>query len=344
MNKIPDQSTPQPGQEYPIANESHYTGKIADRFKRELTRYYASGLTKRMFHPKMHGLVKAEFIVEPDLSPEHRVGIFKEARTFPAWIRFSNAKRHPSADKKIDMRGMAIKLIGVEGEKLLEKDKHALTQDFLLVTSKTLQTKSVKDFQESIYALTGGWLHLLIYALTHPGVIIRSIRQVKRCNNILEVAYFSTTPSRFGSETVAVKYGVFPQQDLVSGFPRDPGDDFLRERLASDLAEKDAFFDFKVQFQEDAVNMPIEDPTREWTSPFVKLATIRIPKQSFDSPEQVAYGEHLSFTPWHSISEHRPLGGANRARKKVYEIISAFRHERNDAPENEPTELKSFDP
>ena len=64
--------------------------------------------------------------------------------------------------------------------------------------------------------------------------------------------------------------------------------------------------------------MPVEDPTVEWTAPWQKVATIRIPPQSFDSPEQMAFGENLSFTPWHTLPEHRPLGGVNRARKRIY--------------------------
>ena len=39
------------------------------------------------------------------------------------------------------------------------------------------------------------------------------------------------------------------------------------------------------------------------------------------------FGENLSFTPWHSLPEHRPLGGINRARKAIYRAISRQRHE-----------------
>jgi hypothetical protein len=86
--------------------------------------------------------------------------------------------------------------------------------------------------------------------------------------------------------------------------------------------------------------MPIEDPGVEWPqamSPFRKLATIRIPAQQFDSPGQHAFGENLSFTPWHALPEHRPLGGINRARKVVYQAISRFRHQANGQVRSEPT-------
>ena len=85
--------------------------------------------------------------------------------------------------------------------------------------------------------------------------------------------------------------------------------------------------------------MPIEDPGVEWSetlSPFRKVATIKIIQQEFDTPAQNEFGEHLSFTPWHALPEHRPLGGVNRARKVVYEAISKFRHELNQVPKREP--------
>ena len=84
----------------------------------------------------------------------------------------------------------------------------------------------------------------------------------------------------------------------------------------------------------------VEDPTVPWdetASPYVKVATIRIPIQSFESDEQMQFGENLSFTPWHALAEHRPLGGINRARLKVYEAISARRHELNGVAHREPT-------
>ena len=85
--------------------------------------------------------------------------------------------------------------------------------------------------------------------------------------------------------------------------------------------------------------MPVEDPSRVWSlelSPPRKVATLRILQQEFDTPAIDTFGENLSFTPWHCLPEHRPLGAINRARKIVYEILSAFRHEANHAAQREP--------
>ena len=67
--------------------------------------------------------------------------------------------------------------------------------------------------------------------------------------------------------------------------------------------------------------MPVEDPTVEWKSPFIKVATLKLPSQTIDSPEQLEFCENLSFNPWHSLPEHEPLGGINRPRKQVYQEL-----------------------
>jgi hypothetical protein len=107
----------------------------------------------------------------------------------------------------------------------------------------------------------------------------------------------------------------------------------------------EARFDFMVQAQTDPYKMPLEDPSVVWDeelSPFRRVASLRIPEQSFDSAAQMTFCENLSFTPWHSLLEHRPLGGLNRARKVVYQALSKLRHQRNDAPRQEPKADESF--
>ena len=92
--------------------------------------------------------------------------------------------------------------------------------------------------------------------------------------------------------------------------------------------------------QTDADSMPIEDPGKLWpesVSPFRNVVTIRIPAQEFDSEARRTFDENLSYTPWHALPEHRPLGGVNRARKIVYRAIPTFRHEHNKVPRFEPT-------
>lgn len=109
--------------------------------------------------------------------------------------------------------------------------------------------------------------------------------------------------------------------------------------MVNRLRNASASFDFCVQFQIDPQTMPIEDPRCVWSeteSPLVKVGTLVIPPQTFDTAAQNEYGDNLAFTPWHSLPEHRPLGGINRGRRIIYETMSSYRQERNSVLREEP--------
>jgi Catalase len=92
-------------------------------------------LALRDTHPKAHGCVQAEFRVEDNLPPHLAQGVFVPGKRYPAWIRFSNG--FPDAtqpDAKANVRGMAIKLLDVPGDKILPEEREAQTQDFILIS------------------------------------------------------------------------------------------------------------------------------------------------------------------------------------------------------------------
>jgi len=317
--------------------EAAHIESLAQRLQAKIVRDNAGGIMRRDAHPKMHGLVRAEFIVEPDLASELRVGLFARPGTWRAWIRFSNQDGSIGPDSRRDIRGMAIKLMGVPGDKLLDDERDAQTHDFILISTPVFVTRDAAEFDQLICCLTGSLLDKLGFFLSHWRVAWNLMRSMKQHANPLQIRYFSTTPYRFGS--AAVKYSAIPTGRAEDAVPRDPDDDYLRLAMVRQLQGGEASFDFAVQFQTDATAMPIEDAGREWpqaASPFRKVATIRIPAQAFDTPQQRDLGERLSFSPWHALPEHRPLGGVNRARKIVYQTISRFRHEANGQARSEP--------
>lgn len=326
-----------PAQECVPPGEDAHTRNLAALLTQKIAADYAGGLKRRDAHPKMHGVVRAEFIVEADLPPSLAIGIFEQAKVFPAWIRFSNAFQKISPDINRDIRGMAIKLMDVPGEKLLDDEKDAQTQDFLLISSNVFLTRDVAEFDDLTQAVVGSaWAKIWFFG-THWHFVSRLIGAMKKFANPLQIRYWSSTPYLLGS--AAVKYSALPRVAQADVIPDQPADDFLRQAMIRQLSQSDALFDFSVQFQRDPASMPIEDPTLEWdetASPFIKVATIRIPTQQFDSDAQRAFGENMSFTPWHCLPQHRPLGGINRARKLVYQIISQFRHQQNRVPRQEP--------
>jgi len=303
-------------------------------------------------HFKGHGCVRAEFKVEADIPPAMKIGVFSRPRAFPALIRFSNCVG--ADDTKPQGHAMALKLLGVEGEKLLEDQKDAQTQDFLLVDYPVFFIRNAIEyaefFQELLDVLQGskfmaahpmiaGSLGMLKFWATHPKETLIFIEACKRePASMLEVPYWSQVPYKLGLN--ACKYAAQPGPENSVGGKPDKSPDYLHQALVEYLTIKRraARFDFLVQLQTDPEAMPIEDPTVEWKSEAVKVATITIPPQEFSSPAQVKFAEDLSFNPWHALPEHRPLGGISRTRKAVYLGSSRLRHELNRVPVREPTE------
>lgn len=339
------------GKEYPKENEAKVAENIVRLLQDQMLRTYPPGpdgkRQLRQIHPKMNGCVKAEFIIERNLAPELRVGLFKEPRSFPAWVRFSNGKTHPVPDHKKDIRGFAIKIMNVPGRKLDLTDPDITSHDFILMNTKNFVSGDVKKFGDILFVVTTpfSWRSLpkkIGIAFSNIDVLKRAKKAAILSLNPAEIPYFSTVPYRFGEETKAVHYAVFPSPNNKLINTDKTSDDLLRLNLSETLKQNNLEFDFCIQFQTDPYKMPIEDPTVEWDSPYHKLATIRIPKQIFDTPERKEFGDNLSFNSWHCLPEHQPLGGFNRVRRFIYEEMYAFRHKYNNIKDEEPTADENF--
>lgn len=317
------------------------TQEIINILKEQLKKDYEKGNTKRDAHPKGLGLVKAYFKVDDNLPKELNVGIFKPGKTYSALIRFSSGGTKVKSDKSKDIRGMAIKLIDIKGEKYSKDEKY--TQDFIFLTIPTMPIGTLQLFRDAIYynVKTKNPVMFLYKFITTGN--LSSIKDVlkARCNQTspLDVRYWSTTPYMYGNRTV--KYSIIPKNKYKSELPKKLSDNYLSENMQNHLNKEEARFDFVVQFQTNEKEMPINDASIEWDenkSPFIKVAEIIIPKQNFNTSERKYLEENLSFSPGHSLLEHQPVGDINIARNEIYKKLSRFRHERNNILLIEPTE------
>ncbi len=335
------------GREYPQPDEKKIADDIVKLLQDQMKRLYPDKSTtqKRQIHPKMNGCVKAEFIVSPDIEEKYKIGIFKEAKTYPAWIRFSNGDTHPKPDWKKDIRGFAIKIMNVPGK----KEEGTKNQDFILMNTRGFVAHDVGQFARVLFAVTTPWIRstllkkIKIIFSSLPIIYRGKIKAPIKIKHPCEIPYFSTVPYRFGDETMAVKYKVeLSKNNLPLIITGSKSKDFLRENLAATLLQQEISYDFFIQLQTDPVKMPIEDPTVEWKSEFIKLATIRIPKQIFDTEAQNKFGDNISFNTWHSLVEHRPIGNFNRVRRIIYEGMYKFRHDHNKVMDTEPEANDDF--
>lgn len=333
------------GAESVPAHEAEHTAQILALFRSIQERKDGRNQpVPRSVHPKQHGCVIAELVVEPGLPDLFRFGVFRDPRVYAAVVRFSNSKQKD--DRLPDGHGMAVKLLDVAGEKLHPEQREAATQDFVLIDHPVFFAKDVadllplmRDFERLMVGGVFGKTRTVLKGMFSRDHRFRLLRAAgaKRPDNPLETQYWSTTPYKLG--TGAMKFSFRPQLHQLPA-PSFKSADKLRQAMASQLREREARFDFLVQLQTDAESMPIEDAAQRWddeVSPFLKVATLRIPAQTFESPAQLDFGEKLSFSPWHCIAEHRPLGGINRARKLLYEVMSERRLKRNASVPREPS-------
>ncbi len=127
-----------------IAEVAAITTKLQDK-----RRPIQDGEVLRGVHPKSHGCVNAEFIVNEDIDREFRVGLFAHpGKRHRAKIRYSNAAVLILPDLhegKNGSRGMAIKVLDVQGP-VLFRDGRARNQDFLMVNTAEFAFGNVRDY------------------------------------------------------------------------------------------------------------------------------------------------------------------------------------------------------
>jgi len=287
-------------------------------------------------HPNSHGCVWAKFVVDPDVPDELRYGIFANpGSSYDALVRFSSTKE--SDESKRDTRGMAIKLLR-NGETYQDfvMINHPVffirnAADYVLFARATVRAKHSRLLRK--YPSLPRWIKAAIpiailfnrFFFVHwkEGIILIMLA-IKPRLNLLDIQYWSATPYRLGPH--AIKFSARP-----TSLASDPCHS-LRDSIRQDLLSQESSFDFLVQQQTDARKMPIEDPTKEWDalkSRFRRVATLKIPSQDPGDAQEPCICENFSFSPWHALPEHVPLGGINRVRRRVYDEVSKRRRELN---------------
>jgi len=331
------------GEERIQPDEDAHLQDIIDCFDQQLHDLWKPGYFERGGNTKTHGIVRAEFTVRDDLPPNFRRGIFSEARTYPAWVRFSGPGPYITPDiDDVGFMSMSIKLMGVPNPKLLDDEQH--TQDLFGTSVPTFVTPDTRaNAKLQHWSVKNAQLFYFVnFRETHILDGIMNMLWTKTQSSPLESQYFSCVPYLLG-EGQAMQYSFWSRlttRSRVPRLPRRPPDNYLRDAMVATLGRQDVEFDIKVQLQTDPFLMPIENAAVMWPpklSPRVPAAVLRIPKQTFDSPEQLDFARVLSYNPWHCIAEHRPLGNVSRARRRMYWELSNLRQRMNGVRHYEPT-------
>jgi hypothetical protein len=260
-------------------------------------------------------------------------------------VRISDGVGSAQHDVLPDVRGLALKVMGIDGigSKLREDDAISPTQDFLSTNGESQVAPNARAFVDFALAQANpDKLAMVSWFLHNPelGMTLLS-RVVRVIPTILNESFYSDGAYKLGPRAVRYKYQPCQQlpvdstllehlqsllarvsdqisQLLVSG---DPGDvtffNYLRDDVHSRLPNG-ICYDMYVQFQSTADETPIEDAHAVWPTAFYRIAQITIPPDALDRGSEDDC-DQFGWQPWHSLEEHRPLGNINRARRIVYD-------------------------
>ncbi len=327
-------------QEIIAPDEQEWTEKTTQALLDEIKARYTQPM-KRDAHAKHHGVVRARVSIEPDLPQKLRVGLFAQPKTYDAWIRLSNFQ-DGRPDIAGDVRGFALKLMQVPGEKLLHGAEASTTHDFLLISEERFIANTARDFFHLTVAFqSGNFARLLLYFLLNLQwrPMLNFFNSGDKHPHLLSIAWSSVNAYLLG-EGQAVRYAVravTPLRDEFLQMPEEPTPNYLGERLQATLQDKPFDLDFCVQVQTDPATMPVERVDVAWDAPLQKVASIRIPRQDFSGEGYAQFAEDIAYNPWRCLPEHRPLGQIARMRQFAYRTIAAFRRSQNGADPSEPT-------
>jgi hypothetical protein len=293
------------------------------------------GRASRGLHAKGQLGVEAELEVLPGLPEFARVALFARPAKYRAYVRFSNGSGRRQSDHKDDVRGVAIKVVGVGGKKLIPGMENAVTQDFLLIRSRVTSFRNADEFVRVVVGvasppfgiLKAGW-QVGFGRLFE--ILQRSVRGLRvPTESLATTRYFSATPIRYGA--YAVHYALRPAAGATVGSSASASAEYLGEDMAARLRSGPVVYDFQVQFFVDEARTPIEDASVEWKeadAPFVTVGRLTLDKQDVGSErgrEIAEKVEGFSFDPWHAVEELRPLGNIMRARNVAYRVSTGER-------------------
>ena len=350
-----------PSENPDLAKEQETIQSIIQVLTGKLNKQYAGLLHLRDTHPKANACVKANVTIDPKLPDKLKIGFLKGKpngdQTYKAWIRFSNASDHVTADTETDFRGMAIKMFGVGSgapdERLPNPGDEDNTEDLLFIANDAFFAGSPQHFHDFFAACVKGGgscdpmqnPYVVWHLLTHPHGAYNLLFGRRVYPSIAAIKWFSVAPFDLGDDSQVIKYSAVPaEQQTQYGSPgKTPY--YLQKRLENilDPANNNHLrLNLRIQFRTDPASEPIENTLVPWSeekSPWTKIATIDIYPQTFASTAQQEFCERLTFNPWHGLKVHMPRGGINRARRDVMHAMQDVRLQANGLTRFGPHEL-----
>lgn len=355
---MPDPIRFDPSMEQIPANEAEIQAALIDTLHSiSETTFAHAGHATRSVHAKSHGVLRGKVTVLPNLPPHLAQGMFAKSATYDAALRFSTIPGDVLDDHVSTPRGLAVKIIGVEGARLPGSENDT-TQDFVLVDGPAFGAPTAEAFLGNLklVASTTDRVENLKIALSAVARVAESVLEAfghksptvltlggQPLTHILGETFYSQAPILYGD--YIAKVAIAPVSHRLTALTGQHLDmsgkqNALRQAVEEFFDRDDGEWEIRVQLCTDLATMPIEDASVIWPedqSPFVAVARITVPTQNAWSTEGIAaIDEGMAFSPWHGLAAHRPLGSVMRARNSTYASSSDFRATHNKCPIHEP--------
>ncbi|MBK4994532.1 catalase family protein [Pseudomonas sp. S37] len=348
----------QPSFEQIPDDEAETSKELAETLHGIMEKTFAdNGHASRSVHAKAHGLLRGQITMLDDLPTELAQGAFAKPGTLPVFLRFSTNPGDILDDKVSTPRGLALKIVGVEGPRLPGSEGD-ITQDFVMVNAKAFTSATPKAFlktlkllakttdkapgmKKALSAVLRG-VESMVEALGGESGTLKDLGGHPQ-THILGETFSTVVPILYGPyyaklAVVPVSPSLKALTDLKVDLGEDP--DGLRTIVAEHFQRHGGIWEVRVQLATNIEKMPIEDASVEWPenlSPYLTVARLTVdPQPSWDGEKIVQIEDGMAFSPWHGLAAHRPLGGIMRVRKPSYEMSSDFRATHNGCPIHEP--------
>ncbi|GJE58913.1 catalase family protein [Methylobacterium trifolii] len=338
-------------------DEGETIAKLNDTFDTILETVAGNaGHAVRSVHAKAHGILEGVLRIDAGLPPELAQGLFAAPGEHRVYMRLSTNAGDILPDAVSLPRGLALKVLDVDGERLPDAD--GTTQNFIMVNGQVFQAPNAKKFLGSLKLLAGTTdraeglkvaastvLRGVNTALQAVGIESTTVAALGGAPNVdpLGETYYSVTPFRYGDHIA--KFSLAPVSPALTALTGNTIDasgrpDAIRETVRAEMAGIAGVWEFRVQLCRDRERQPVEDPTVAWDedeAPFQRVATITVdPQDSWDQARVQAVDEAMRFSVWTGLAAHRPLGNINRARNAPYRHAADFRERFNGCPIHEP--------
>jgi hypothetical protein len=355
-----------PSVESPEADEAKTAQELMETMRSISEKTLAdNGHATRSVHAKSHGILQGELEVLPGLPPVLAQGLFSKPARYPVVLRFSTIPGDILDDSVSTPRGLAVKVIGVAGERL-EGSENDVTQDFVLVNGPSFASSTAKQFLATLKMLAKttdkveglkkvvsgamrGVQQVIVASTGKPSPTVATLGGQPE-TNILGETFFSQVPIRYGD--YVAKIAVAPASPTLTALTDAPLNvngvpNGLRDAVVKFFRVEGGTWDVKVQLCTNLDDMPIEDAAAIWPedkSPYRSVAKITVkPQAAWSEARSLAVDDGMAFSPWHGLTSHRPLGSIMRVRKLSYDTIRKFREAKNGRSIEEPHALVNFD-